>query len=130
MNEASQSWTLSWMRSSPLFLFSVQVATFHVSRLIQLIYLFYFLNRCFSISRNPRAFWFPHRVTVESLFIRSEKKSLLFPSWISIATEVDAIVKQQLDVHEGYSLVTTGHSLGGALSILAAVHLKENFKDT
>ncbi|KAF5379658.1 hypothetical protein D9615_005772 [Tricholomella constricta] len=51
-------------------------------------------------------------------------------AWNSIVVQVLAIVTQQLKAHFGYSLVTVGHSLGGALATLAAVTLKQNFPET
>ncbi|KAJ8695418.1 hypothetical protein PTI98_008021 [Pleurotus ostreatus] len=48
-------------------------------------------------------------------------------AWNSIALQVISIVRAQLNAHPGYSLVTTGHSLGGSLSSLAAISLKQNF---
>ena len=57
------------------------------------------------------------------------QRSLCFPSWDSIVLEVQPVVEQLLSVREGYSIVTVGHSLGGAISLLAAVHLKENFRE-
>ncbi|GJJ14211.1 hypothetical protein Clacol_008473 [Clathrus columnatus] len=48
----------------------------------------------------------------------------------SIASQVITSVQEQLSgAAAGYSLVTTGHSLGGALSSIAAVSLKFNFPD-
>ncbi|GJJ14213.1 hypothetical protein Clacol_008475 [Clathrus columnatus] len=48
----------------------------------------------------------------------------------SIASQVITSVQKQLSgAAAGYSLVTTGHSLGGALSSIAAVSLKFNFPD-
>ncbi|KAJ3511371.1 hypothetical protein NLJ89_g4136 [Agrocybe chaxingu] len=49
-------------------------------------------------------------------------------AWDSIALEVITVVKKQLSVHEGYAVVTTGHSLGGSLALFAAVTLQQNFK--
>ncbi|KAF8071540.1 alpha/beta-hydrolase [Lyophyllum atratum] len=51
-------------------------------------------------------------------------------AWDSVVIQVLAIVTQQLRSHPGFSLVTLGHSLGGALSTLAAVTLKHNFPRT
>ncbi|KAF9459039.1 alpha/beta-hydrolase [Collybia nuda] len=48
-------------------------------------------------------------------------------AWNSVAVQVIAIVNQQLKVHPKFSVVTTGHSLGGALATLAAVSMKHNF---
>ncbi|KIJ52461.1 hypothetical protein M422DRAFT_243247 [Sphaerobolus stellatus SS14] len=45
----------------------------------------------------------------------------------SVADLIISTVKSQLQAHPGYNLVTSGHSLGGALSSLAAVSLKNNF---
>ena len=39
-------------------------------------------------------------------------------------------VRDQLNSHPGYSVVTSGHSLGGALASLAGVTLKANFPST
>ena len=49
--------------------------------------------------------------------------------WDSVALEVIAIIKQQLSSHPDYSIVTTGHSLGGSLALLAAISLRQNFPD-
>jgi len=51
-------------------------------------------------------------------------------AWDSIVLEVQPVIEKLLSVHEGYSVVTVGHSLGGAISLLAALHLKENFRET
>ncbi|KDQ26513.1 hypothetical protein PLEOSDRAFT_1043836, partial [Pleurotus ostreatus PC15] len=48
-------------------------------------------------------------------------------AWNSIALQVISVVRAQLNAHPGYSLVTTGHSLGGSLSSLAAISLRQNF---
>ncbi|KAJ7915328.1 alpha/beta-hydrolase, partial [Mycena leptocephala] len=48
-------------------------------------------------------------------------------AWNSIASSVIATVKAQVAAHPGYQLVSTGHSLGGALSSLAGVALEQNF---
>ncbi|TFK73240.1 alpha/beta-hydrolase [Pluteus cervinus] len=50
-------------------------------------------------------------------------------AWDSIVVQILAILVQQLGSHEGYSVVTVGHSLGGALSILAAACVKGNFPE-
>ncbi|GLB44783.1 putative lipase (class 3) [Lyophyllum shimeji] len=51
-------------------------------------------------------------------------------AWDSVVVQVLAIVSQQLKAFPGFSIVTTGHSLGGALATLAAVTLKHNFPAT
>ncbi|KAF5351321.1 hypothetical protein D9758_008016 [Tetrapyrgos nigripes] len=48
-------------------------------------------------------------------------------AWNSVAAQVLTIVRAQLAAHPGYSLVSTGHSLGGALSGLAGIALQQNF---
>lgn len=48
-------------------------------------------------------------------------------SWISIAPQVMLMVKEQLLLHSAYTLVVTGHSLGGALAVLAALTLKHSY---
>lgn len=50
-------------------------------------------------------------------------------SWDSIAIEVIRIIDDQLEKYPDYTLVTTGHSLGGALALFAAVTLQQNFKN-
>ncbi|KAF9496685.1 alpha/beta-hydrolase [Pleurotus eryngii] len=49
--------------------------------------------------------------------------------WNSIAYEVIEIIKHELGLYPGFSITVTGHSLGGALSDLAAVTLKARFPD-
>ncbi|KAF8186622.1 Alpha/Beta hydrolase protein [Pholiota molesta] len=51
-------------------------------------------------------------------------------AWDSIGAEVVHAVDKQLSEHPGYSIVTTGHSLGGSLALLAAVSLQQIFKTT
>lgn len=49
-------------------------------------------------------------------------------AWNSVALEVLAVVAEELErLGRGYSLVAVGHSLGGAVAVLAAVALKQNF---
>lgn len=55
--------------------------------------------------------------------------SFYFHRWDSVALQALAIVRQQVSSHPDYSIVTTGHSLGGSLALLAAVSLKQNFPD-
>jgi len=49
-------------------------------------------------------------------------------AWDSVAVQVVATVKRVLDEHPDYSIVTTGHSLGGSLALLAAVSLQQNIQ--
>ncbi|KAF9494889.1 alpha/beta-hydrolase [Pleurotus eryngii] len=51
----------------------------------------------------------------------------LIQGWNSTAPQVISTVRPQPNAYPGYSLVTTGHSLGGSLSGLAAISLKQNF---
>jgi alpha-beta hydrolase superfamily lysophospholipase len=60
------------------------------------------------------------------------RSRILFPlkdfyRYNSIASTVISTVKSELAAHPGYTLVTSGHSLGGALSSLTAMSLKGNF---
>ncbi|KAH9479234.1 putative feruloyl esterase A [Psilocybe cubensis] len=48
-------------------------------------------------------------------------------AWNSVAHLVISTVQAELSAHPGYSLVSTGHSLGGALSSLAGISLQQNF---
>jgi len=48
-------------------------------------------------------------------------------AWNSVANTVISTVESQLVAHPGYNLVSTGHSLGGALSSLAGISLQQNF---
>ncbi|KAF7969395.1 hypothetical protein HWV62_27450 [Athelia sp. TMB] len=48
-------------------------------------------------------------------------------AWNSVAVGVISAVKAQVAAHPNYAIVTSGHSLGGALSSLAAVSMKYNF---
>ncbi|TDL19369.1 alpha/beta-hydrolase [Rickenella mellea] len=45
----------------------------------------------------------------------------------SVASNIISTVKAQLAAHPGYTLVSTGHSLGGALASLGGLSLKSNF---
>ncbi|KAG9224978.1 hypothetical protein CCMSSC00406_0001871 [Pleurotus cornucopiae] len=49
--------------------------------------------------------------------------------WNSVAYEVIEIIKHELGSYPDFSITVTGHSLGGALSDLAAVTLKAKFPD-
>ncbi|KJA25089.1 hypothetical protein HYPSUDRAFT_214138 [Hypholoma sublateritium FD-334 SS-4] len=50
-------------------------------------------------------------------------------AWDSISPEVLLAVGSQLATNEDHAVVTTGHSLGGSLALLAAVSLQQNFKN-
>ena len=45
----------------------------------------------------------------------------------SVASNIISTVSSELAAHPGYSLVSTGHSLGGALASLGGVSLAGNF---
>ncbi|KAJ7470899.1 alpha/beta-hydrolase [Mycena latifolia] len=47
-------------------------------------------------------------------------------AWNSVASSVIMTARTQLAEHPGYQLVSTGHSLGGALASLAAISLQQN----
>ena len=47
----------------------------------------------------------------------------------SVASEILSVVSDQLSANPSYSLVSVGHSLGGALSSLGGVSLAANFPD-
>ncbi|KAG5641518.1 hypothetical protein DXG03_004823 [Asterophora parasitica] len=51
----------------------------------------------------------------------------IFTSWNSLATKIISTVEFELTAHPGYTIVTSGHSLGGALSSVAGIALRENF---
>ncbi|ETW78686.1 Lipase, class 3 [Heterobasidion irregulare TC 32-1] len=48
-------------------------------------------------------------------------------AWNSVASQVISSVRSQLVSHPGYTIVTSGHSLGAALSSLAGITLQQNF---
>ncbi|KAF8517176.1 alpha/beta-hydrolase, partial [Hysterangium stoloniferum] len=48
-------------------------------------------------------------------------------AWNSIVNDVVFSLEQQLDRHPSYSLVITGHSMGGALASLAAMSIRANY---
>ena len=54
----------------------------------------------------------------------------VFYRWDSIAIQIIAMVGKELVDHPTYSVVTTGHSLGGSLALLGAVTLQQNFETT
>jgi len=49
--------------------------------------------------------------------------------WDSVTLQVLSIVRQQVASYPDYSIVTTGHSLGGSLALLAAITLRQTFPD-
>ncbi|TFK62383.1 alpha/beta-hydrolase [Pluteus cervinus] len=50
-------------------------------------------------------------------------------AWNSVATDVIDTIREGLEEYPGYSIATTGHSLGGTLSSIAAISLKQNFQN-
>ncbi|KIM78843.1 hypothetical protein PILCRDRAFT_74960 [Piloderma croceum F 1598] len=45
----------------------------------------------------------------------------------SVASNVISVVKKQLEIHPGYSIVSTGHSLGASIASIGGLSLKANF---
>ncbi|KAF9483201.1 alpha/beta-hydrolase [Pholiota conissans] len=56
--------------------------------------------------------------------------SRFLQAWDSVAAEIILTVGKELVIHPEYSIVSTGHSLGGSLALLAAVSLRQKFKTT
>ncbi|TFK62377.1 alpha/beta-hydrolase [Pluteus cervinus] len=50
-------------------------------------------------------------------------------SWNAVAPTVISAIQAQLLTHPDYSIISTGHSLGGSLASLAGVALAQNFKN-
>lgn len=50
--------------------------------------------------------------------------------WNAVVADVLPVVREQLDAHSSYELVTAGHSIGGALASLAGITFKQNFPST
>ncbi|KAF7317276.1 Alpha/beta-hydrolase [Mycena chlorophos] len=52
-------------------------------------------------------------------------------AWSTVAKKTLSLVSDELDTYQkkGYKIITTGHSLGGALASLAAATLKKKFPD-
>lgn len=44
-----------------------------------------------------------------------------------VASKIISLVEAQIATYPSYALVTSGHSLGGALASIAAISLKQNF---
>ncbi|EIM90596.1 alpha/beta-hydrolase [Stereum hirsutum FP-91666 SS1] len=51
-------------------------------------------------------------------------------AWNGVVDEVSSVFRSQLATHPGYSIVTTGASIGGALASLAGITLQQNFPST
>ncbi|TEB31533.1 alpha/beta-hydrolase [Coprinellus micaceus] len=51
-------------------------------------------------------------------------------AWDSVVLQVLTVVEVQKKLHPDYSIVTTGHSLGGSIALLAALTLKGTFSST
>ncbi|THH15224.1 hypothetical protein EW146_g5209 [Bondarzewia mesenterica] len=51
-------------------------------------------------------------------------------AWNSVVNETISTVQTQLSLYPDYTLVTSGHSLGGGLSSLAAITLKQNIPNS
>ncbi|KAF8159363.1 alpha/beta-hydrolase [Crassisporium funariophilum] len=51
-------------------------------------------------------------------------------AWNAVAPQIIATVKSELDANPGFTIATTGHSLGGALSSLAGISMEQNFPNT
>ncbi|KAF7361129.1 Alpha/beta-hydrolase [Mycena sanguinolenta] len=51
-------------------------------------------------------------------------------AWSTVCTSTIAAVTTELAAHKDYSIVVTGHSLGGALASLAGVTLQKTFPNT
>ena len=107
----------------------VHLSRLSASRWASFRWAFCQLNSVTSISRYSCTFWLPNCVSILPVYKPPWSTIGFFASWDSIVLEVQPVVEQLLSVHEGYSVVTVGHSLGGAVSLLAAVHLKENFRE-
>ncbi|KAJ3506918.1 hypothetical protein NMY22_g17096 [Coprinellus aureogranulatus] len=52
------------------------------------------------------------------------------PSWDSVALQVLTVVEVEKKLYPDYAIVTTGHSLGGSIALLAALTLKGAFPST
>uniref|UniRef100_A0A0W0GAW5 Fungal lipase-type domain-containing protein n=1 Tax=Moniliophthora roreri TaxID=221103 RepID=A0A0W0GAW5_MONRR len=70
-----------------------------------------------------------------SLYFKSLRWIQLAPfrldQWDSVVLEVNAILDVEFleEKYTNYNIITTGHSLGGALSTLAAVSLQQRYSD-
>jgi len=45
----------------------------------------------------------------------------------AVASNVISVVERELEIHPGYSIVSTGHSLGAAIASISGLSLKANF---
>jgi hypothetical protein len=52
-----------------------------------------------------------------------------FKAWVQVRTVIMDSVKQQLGLHPGFSVLTTGHSLGGAISHYAGFEIRNANKN-
>ena len=74
--------------------------------------------------------WISHLVRPILCGARWTAINRIFNRWDSVAIQIITIVGKELANHPTYSVVTTGHSLGGSLAILGAVTLQQNFETT
>ncbi|KAK7202291.1 lipase [Novymonas esmeraldas] len=52
-----------------------------------------------------------------------------YHTFLSLMPQVQVTVAKLIDAHPGYRVLVTGHSLGGALAMLAAVHIQDWFNN-
>lgn len=83
----------------------------------------------FCFRRCESAQWLSS-VVRRSLRSKIIAKQTLFCSWDALSLQTLFVVGKELEKHPGYSVVTTGHSLGGSIALLAAITLQQNFKAT
>jgi len=73
-----------------------------------------------------------HNVSLHYLSLKSHADDVLvhrgfLSAYNSVSDEIAGIISTELSTWKDYSLVVSGHSLGGALASLAAVSLKRRF---